>query len=90
VSLTLNADSWFKDYIPEDDLRADVTKGLGQYGISVRSYAPVSLLVTMEELPAKITETTVYTNGRSATEDYRTHLFYFEMAFSFEDGAARR
>ena len=89
VSLTLNADSWFKDYISEDDLRADVTKGLSQSGISVRSYAPVSLLVTMEELPAKITQTTIYTNGRASSEDYRTHLFYFEMAF-FVRGTALR
>src|SRR5690242_18684835 len=64
VSLTMAVDPWFTKYVSEDDLRADVTKGLSHLGIDVLSGAPVSLLVTMEELPATIRATVYYSNSR--------------------------
>jgi len=90
VSLTMAVDPWFTKYVSEDDLRADVTKGLNHLGIDVRSGAPVSLLVTMEELPATIRATVYYSNSRlPVIEDDRTHLCYFEMAFFVRAAALR-
>ena len=89
VSLTLTADPWFKKYFTENALRAYVVKNLQRFGIRVRSDAPVALVVSMEELPATIHETTTWTNGSVTAEDYRTHLCNYSLSFNVRATALR-
>jgi hypothetical protein len=89
VAVTFAVDPWITKYVPEAELRTDVTSALARYGVTARSNAPVSLLVSLDQLPATIRQKIIHERGRDTMEDYRTHLFYYSMAFFVRAAALR-
>jgi hypothetical protein len=81
VSLSVDPSPQLAKFMPPAQQRDYVTKALASRGITVRAWAPVALLATIDELDSTGVATTTSSRSGTSTEKFEIHNVFVSLDF---------